>query len=285
VGVQAPTERQTTPAAAEPAPAEPEPSEKIAEATAPSASVPDEPMPAEPAPSPTSETPAVAVTLPPPAHPEVLPPVSIAASAQQEQQRELRPEMDPAIATTLRAVVLGGAASAGAADAQSAGGQILAPRVSVKATATPVPLVLGPSVVPSPGDGAFLLAPRTAPDFAALQKLFMTNAALDLAGVASLAAALPGVRACVISGAAGNAAAGDFSHGVSAEDARAASANLARRAGALAEILHRGESDIAIFLHGETCVAAIIAAGGFVPGVRERLERAAELLAGAPPAR
>jgi len=209
----------------------------------------------------------------------------VAATEQVQQPRDLRPKNDVAISTPLRAVVLGGAAASEATKAPSSAEQILAPRVTLTATATPVPTILGPSVVSSANDGNIRLAPRTAPDFAALQKLFMTNAALDLAGVAALAAALPGARACVISGAAGNVTAGDFSHGVTAEEVRGASANLVRRAGASMETLHRGESDIAIFLHGETCIAAIVTAGGFVPGVRERLSRAAELLSGAPLAR
>jgi hypothetical protein len=50
------------------------------------------------------------------------------------------------------------------------------------------------------------------------------------------------------------------------------------------ETLNRTGSDVAIFLHGETCVAVILTAGDFVPGVRERLARTAELLAGAQPA-
>lgn len=112
----------------------------------------------------------------------------------------------------------------------------------------------------------------------------MTDAALDLAGVASLAATLPGVRACVISGTAGDAMVGDFSHGVSAEEIRLAAANLVQRAGPSMETLNRTGSDVAIFLHGETCVAVILTAGDFVPGVRERLARTAELLAGAQPA-
>ena len=306
---RATTELQTTPASPEhapsgkiteaPAPREHAPSAPTTSAPTTSAQTPSAPiaelLAAAPTPLPALESfppeiplpeiPSPAVTLPPPAQHEVPPPVSVAATEQPEQQRELRPEKDVAISTTLRAVVLGGVAPSGSSDAPNSSGQILAPRVTVKATATPVPLVLGPSVIPSANAGGVLLAPRTTPDFAALQKLFMTDAALDLAGVASLAATLPGVRACVISGAAGNATVGDFSHGVSAEEVRLASANLAQRAGPSMETLNCGGSDVAIFLHGETCVAVILTSAGFVPGVRERLARTAELLAGAQPAR
>lgn len=127
--------------------------------------------------------------------------------------------------------------------------------------------------------------PQRAPDFAGLQNLFMTGAALDLARVAALAAGLPGVRACVISGAAGDAAAGNFSHGASPAEVLAASSEMARKGGVATDTLHRGESDIALFLHEGVCVAAVIAAGSPVPGVRERIARVAELLAGAAPSR
>ena len=297
------TELQTAPAFAEsapaekitetPAPREPAPATLTTSAQTPSAPI-AEPLAAAPIPVPALESvppeiplqeiPSPAVTLPPPAQHETPPPITVAATEQRELQRELRPEKEVAISTTLRAVVLGGVAPSGSSDAPNSAGQILAPRVTVKATATPVPLVLGPSVIPSANAGGILLAPRTTPDFAALQKLFMTDAALDLAGVASLAATLPGVRACVISGTAGDAMVGDFSHGVSAEEVRLASANLVQRAGPSMETLNRTGSDVAIFLHGETCVAVILTAGDFVPGVRERLARTAELLAGAQPA-
>ena len=293
------TELQTAPTFAEsapaekitetPAPREPAPATLTTSAQTPSAPI-AEPLAAAPIPVPALESvppeiplqeiPSPAVTLPPPAQHETPPPITVAAT----EQRELRPEKEVAISTTLRAVVLGGVAPSGSSDAPNSAGQILAPRVTVKATATPVPLGLGPSGSPSANAGGILLAPRTTPDFAALQKLFMTDAALDLAGVASLAATLPGVRACVISGTAGDAMVGDFSHGVSAEEVRLASANLVQRAGPSMETLNRTGSDVAIFLHGETCVAVILTAGDFVPGVRERLARTAELLAGAQPA-
>ena len=296
-------ELQTAPAFAEsapaekitetPAPREPAPAMLTTSAQTPSAPI-AEPLAAAPIPVPALESvppeiplqeiPSPAVTLPPPAQHETPPPMTVAATEQRELQRELRPEKEVAISTTLRAVVLGGVAPSGSSDAPNSAGQILAPRVTVKATATPVPLVLGPSVIPAANAGGILLAPRTTPDFAALQKLFMTDAALDLAAVASLAATLPGVRACVISGTAGDAMVGDFSHGVSAEEVRLASANLVQRAGPSMETQSRTGSDVAIFLHGETCVAVILTAGDFVPGVRERLARTAELLAGAQPA-
>jgi predicted regulator of Ras-like GTPase activity (Roadblock/LC7/MglB family) len=230
--------------------------------------------------SPEPAMPAPGVRLPPPGAPEIRPTISVTASEPQGKPLELRPSKDASTSTTLRAVVLGGNAPATPANAPDTAGQILAPRT---APATP-PVILGPSVVPS-ADGSISPALRAAPDLEGLQNLFMTGAALDLAGVAALAAALPGVRSCVITGTAGTATAGDFSCGVSEGEVRAVSADLARIGGAATDTLHRGESDIVIFLHDEVSVAAVVAAGGFVPGVRERLARVAELLAGAKPAR
>lgn len=246
--------------------------------------VENEHPPADPKTAPETEMPPPAVK-PPPGVPEVRPTISVSATEPHDRPVELRPLKDGSISTTLRAVVLGGIAPAASANAPVPTRQILAPRVALAMPGALPSVILGPSVVPSANDGGVSLARRTEPDFAGLQNLFMTGAALDLAGVAALAAALPGVRACVISGAAGSATAGDFSHGVNADQVRTASADLARIGGAATEILHRGQSDIALFLHDEVCLAAIVAPGSFVPGVRERLARVAELLAGATPAR
>ncbi len=244
----------------------------------------------EPEFTPEPEMPAP-IMKPPPDTAEVKPTISITATEPRERTVELRPSRDASISTTLRAVVLGSVAPATSANAPGHAAHsahathILAPRVMQAVPGTLPPVILGPSVVPSANDGGVSLAPRTAPDFAGLQSLFMTDAALDLAGVAALAAALPGVRACVISGTAGSAMVGDFSHGASAEEVRAASDDLVRIGGAATDTLHRGESDIALFLHDDACLAAVVTPGGFVPGVRERLARIAELLAGATPAR
>lgn len=236
--------------------------------------------PAEPRIAPEQEMPTLAVNLPP-CLPEARPTISIIATDAPDRRVELRPSKDVAISTTLRAVVLGGIAPATAANATGQPGQILAPRIAPAAPAETTPVILSPSVVSSAESREAPHTLHTAPDFAGLQSLFMTDAALGLPGIATLAAHLPGVRACVISGSAGSAAAGNFSQGVSAEDVHEASTDLARIGGTAMEMLHRGESDIALFLHDEVCVAAVIATGGFVPGVRERLARVAELLAGA----
>lgn len=238
---------------------------------------------AEAMPAPEPEIPIPSVKPLPPAAAEHQPTISVSATESVSGPVELRPQNDISTSTTLRAVVLGGVGPAGAAPASSASGFILAPRVVPVATAAQ-PVILAPSVVPSASEGAASPAHRM-PDFAGLQNLFMTGAALDLAGVAALAAGLPGVRACAISGAVGDAAAGNFSHGASPDDVRAASAEIARKGGTATDTLQRGESDIALFLHDGVCVAAVLAAGSAVPGVRERLARVAELLAGTAPAR
>ena len=240
--------------------------------------------PADPMPAPEPEIPEPAVK-PLPGSQEVRAKISVTASEPAGRPVELRPSKDASTSTTLRAVVLGGVAPSISASATDQAGQILAPRLVPVTPAPPPPVILGPSVLPSAKDGGAAFTLRTAPDWMGLQNLFMTATALDLAGVAGLAAALPGVRACVISGSAGSATAGDFSHGVNADQVRAATADLARIGGAATDTLHRGESDIVLFFHDEVCVAIVIAPGGFVPGVRERLARVAELLAGANPTR
>ena len=231
----------------------------------------------EPVPAP--EIPACPVKLPAPAAPDAMPSVSVSATESPERTRELRPPQDVPISTTLRAVVLGSVATPGPANATTGTGQFLAPRIVPTAPAVQSPVILGPSVVPSAGSAT---VPRVTPDFPGLQNLFMTGAALDVAALAALAAALPGVHAVVISGACGSATAGDFSHGASEEEMRAAASGPAFTGGATTDTVQRGESDIVIFRHGEICVAALIPAGGFVPGVRERLTRMAGLLAGKP---
>ncbi len=236
--------------------------------------------------SPAAEAiPASEVKLPPPGAPDVMPSICVNATQRAEQMLELRPSKDVAISTTLRATVLGGITSGASASDQTSAGNVLAPRVTPPTPAAEPPKVFSPSVVHSPVEPVPQPATPKAPDFGGLQNLFMTDAALDLAGIAKLTAKLPGVHACVISGTAGNADAGNFSLGVSAQEMREASENLPRLGGSLTDTVHRGESDIAIFLHGEICIAVLVKSGGFVPGVRERLVQVAALLAGGPASR
>jgi hypothetical protein len=234
---------------------------------------------------------APAVQPEPPEFPKEHPRISVTVNEPASQPVELRPRKDVSTSTTLRAVVLGGAGPPATANEASAAGIILAPRAApVVGAAPPASVIPGPpgaspSVAHASHDAPASPSRAAEPDFAGLQNLFMTASALDLAGVATLAAALPGVRACVISGAAGIATGGDFSHGVTPADVRAAAEELAHRGVVAGDTLRWGESDIALFAHGGVRVAAVLAPGGFVPGVRERLMRVAELLAGPAPAR
>jgi len=267
-----------------------EKAEKPTEAPPPPAPLPQSESLTEPPPepevtqSPEPGHPAPSVTPAPP-NPEARPPFSNTASGEAGRTIELRPSRDASIATTLRAVVLGGIAPSSPPHAPGQPSQILAPRIAPTAPVAPPPIVLGPSVVSAAPGASPSLTPHATPDFEGLRNLFMTPAPLDVSAVASLVAGLPGVHACVISGSAGSASAGDFLRSISAEEMRAASARLARIGGAATEIFHRGESDIALFLHDDVCVATAVTAGGFVPGVRDRLARVAELLAGPRPAR
>ena len=206
------------------------------------------------------------------------PPVLGATVESGAQVVKLRPREDASISTTLRAVVLGGTPVA-ASNAAAQAGQILAPR----AAAAPPP---APSVERAPGDAAPSVVGASAEalpvaDFAGLQSLFMTGMPLDLAGVAALTAALPGVHACLIRGVLGSAESGRMPPGLNVGEVRGASEEFARKIGDVeSTTIHRGDSAIAIFLRGGVCLSAVIDSGGFVPGVRERLLRVAELLAG-----
>ncbi len=231
-------------------------------------------------PAPIAAAPASEIKLPPPAAPEAVPSVSVNATQRGEQMLELRPSKDVSISTTLRATVLGGISSGSSVIDPASAGNVLAPRVTPPTLTVEPQKVFSPSVVLSPIAPVPQPMPPKAPDFAGLQNLFMTDATLDLAGVAQLTASLPGVHACVISGTAGEAEAGDFARGVSVQEMREASENLPRLGSSLTDTVHRGDTDIAVFVHGEICIAALVKAGGFVPGVRERLIRIVALLAG-----
>jgi len=188
---------------------------------------------------------------------------------------ELRPANDVSISSTLRAVVLGGKAAGSSPEA----GQILAPRSAPPAESSVflAPADAGPSILPSPAGGS------PAADFAGLQSLFMSSAPLDLAGVAALTAALPGVHACLICGAAGSAEAGEMPPGLNVEEVRGASEEFARKIGGVeSTTIHRGDLAIAIFTRGGVCLSAVTDSAGFVPGVRDRLLSVTELLAGTP---
>ena len=99
--------------------------------------------------------PAPAVMPPPPAVQELHADISATATEATPGRVELRPPKDVSISTTLRAVVLGGAGSAGAS---APGAVILAPRVMPVVPGAPPPVFLAPakakpSVLPLAKDG------------------------------------------------------------------------------------------------------------------------------------
>ena len=225
-----------------------------------------------PSPAPTQPQ-----TVQPPAV-TAAPSIRLSPSEQSGKVRELRPSQDVSISTTLRAVVLGGVAT-GSANVDS-NARILAPRSMPAATPTVVPQG-SPSIMQSV-TSARPMTPEFKPDLSGLQNLFMTTEALSLRAVASLAAALPGVVACVVSGSCGNAEGGNFS-AISVADAHAKVANFPESPGPSFHIVQHEDCDFAAFIDGAVRLGAVISKSGFVPGVKERLAEVAAMLAGGNP--
>ena len=232
---------------------------------------------------------------------------------------ELRPHTDVSISTTLRAVVLGGHAVTQQGGGADAANPVLAPHAPPDSSAPSIVLApAGPkaaAIVGAPkihaashpgGDAPVTLEPpATLPrepaassaamgenvNFSALQSLFMTDATLDLAGVAAKVATLPGIHACVVSVADGFAQAGHFPSGLDADALRAivqdpggsAGESVSRTSvGAVANTtLHRGDRAISVFVRDRVSLTVVLDASGFVAGVRERIARATDYLAGA----
>lgn len=258
----------------------------------------------------------------PPEAPHVQPPpepnVILAPAAPQEVHRveadpfadsipktvELRPQADVPISTTLRAVVLGSSALSAHGEG-TPGSPILAPHYPEAASAaTPVflaPTPAGspvapaePPAQPSPQEHPVRAFARSGgePDLSALQSLFMTDDPLDVGAVAAHAAALPGVQACLITGARGTARAGQLPGGLDAEVVGALALELSGKVAESAARLnvgsvesttvHRDDCAVAIFSHEGVCLTVVLGPRGFVAGVRQRLVRATELLAAAP---
>ncbi len=217
---------------------------------------------------------------------------------------ELRPQTDVPISTTLRAVVLGSSALSGRGEG-TLGSPVLAPHYP-KASPNATPVFLAPAPArppvasveapaqPSPQESAerSLAEPSGEADFSALQSLFMTDESLDLAAVAASAAALPGVQACLITGARGTARAGQFPAGLDPEVLGALALELGGKVVESAARLHVGSVEcttvhredcaVGIFAHEGVGLTVVLGPRGFVAGVRQRLVRATELLASAP---
>lgn len=126
-------------------------------------------------------------------------------------------------------------------------------------------------------------APDHPPHFPqeALQALFMTDEALDLAGVCRHAAALPGVRACALEWHGESALAGDTPAGFDLAALRATASLHTRGSlpiGSLESVtLHGGQAAISIFTRPGVLLAVLHHA--LPPGVRERLAALASALA------
>lgn len=250
---------------------------------------------------------------PPVAH-EVHPPLHAAAEEPGQKILELRPQSGVAISTTLRAVILGGSAVASQGGGIASANPILAPHAAAPSGSTPS-IILAPTAAVRAADssppanqnakartdaGADAPVPRAAApaavglgegvNVAALQSLFMTDATLDLATVAARVATLPGIHACVVSFAGGSAQAGQFHDSLDADAVRAIAQNpdgsadesVSRTSvGAVSNTtLIRGDRAVAIFLRDRVALAVVLDARGFVAGVRERIGRATEYLAG-----
>jgi len=126
------------------------------------------------------------------------------------------------------------------------------------------------------------LPPEALASQAALQALFMTEETLTVQGVVSRAAALPGLRACVL-------ARGDMVLCTSDSPAGSELRTLSGQAMTLltgirassvgmglgtvpAVTLHADGGALSILQEGDLCLLVMHAGRGFLPGVRERLQ-------------
>ncbi|MEA3213240.1 MAG: hypothetical protein QOE70_6297 [Chthoniobacter sp.] len=127
--------------------------------------------------------------------------------------------------------------------------------------------------------------PLTRFDHDTLQGLFMTEEALDLPKISRLAAALPGIQACVITARGDTFIGGALPEGFSV----AALRGLAPQVGAAADRMTLGELknftlygdhySVSIFERRSICLCAVHRTRSFVPGVREKLVAVADGLA------
>lgn len=149
-----------------------------------------------------------------------------------------------------------------------------------------LPPLPGPaSAAPSAGRELPPALPISRFDQHSLQSLFMTDETLDTSKVARLAAALPGIEACVISARGDSISSGNVPPGFELAALRA----LAPQVGATADRLPIGELknftlfgaaySVSFFERGEVCLSVVHRARSFVPGVREKLVAVTEELA------
>ena len=146
----------------------------------------------------------------------------------------------------------------------------------------PLPPAVEPPPAPEPAPPAL---PISRFDQHSLQSLFMTEETLDLPKVSRLAAALPGIQACVITAQGKTFSSGNLPEGFDVSALR----GLAPQVGAAADRLTIGELknftlygqqySISFFERPSVCLCAIHRARSFVPGVREKLVAVVDELA------
>lgn len=118
-----------------------------------------------------------------------------------------------------------------------------------------------------------------------LQSLFMTEEMIDLPKVARLAAALPGIQACVIAARGETFSSGLLPEGFQLGALRGLSPQVDAAAdrlpiGQLKNFTLYGEQySVSFFERTAVCLCAIHRARSFVPGVREKLVAVVDELA------
>lgn len=153
------------------------------------------------------------------------------------------------------------------------------------ATAPPVP---SPSAPPAPAEppAPVIATVPAAAAYAALQPLFMTDDALDLAAVCRHAAELPGVQGCAIARREARAVAGKLRGDFNFEALLSAAQRLEGAAGSVAGAASFGAWQN-LTLHGESAALSLFVRPGLLlavlhrplpPGVRERLATVAEVI-------
>ena len=172
----------------------------------------------------------------------------------------------------------------------------LHPPPAVRPVLVQPPPILASSPAPEPGHPAQPVLPSDPPPDAevkpapfpleALQTLFMTDEALDIAAVARLTVALPGVRACALGRRGEKATAGRLPEGFTFAELAAVAERLSGAAdnGAALPVgtlqsftLHGDQAAISVFARPGMRLAVMH--GTLPPGVRERLSTVADELA------
>ncbi len=145
--------------------------------------------------------------------------------------------------------------------------------------------------------------PRTAPpaapakpiteeqgfDYTTLREIFLTDEPLDLPAIARLVTDFPGITHCLILDTQGNCHAGELTPEVALDDFSEKVPGMVRQVNTYGSSLGLGDSKvftvycedgiISFFTEDEICVSVKHHMRGFLPGVREKLERVTEEVA------